>query len=232
MIATVCLLTTASGCTWLMGESTRKSRTMDAGFIVTGIIATPAVYCFASGGNTGEDGCFAPVAGGVLLGLPVLLGFTIAAELMDDGTETQKPATSGELPAIRTDTDTLQLAHEVQTQVRSHQCVAARVTMNRIAERDAEYHIAMLAKGVLGTCASDGTATVDATVSAPSMTPPTEPLPDVPTDATTLQLAKQVRTAAAAGQCASVERTMAAIAERDASYYAALAKSAVVARCR
>jgi hypothetical protein len=70
-------------------------------------------------------------------------------------------------------------------------------------------------------------------VAAPETSPLlAERLPGLPTDATTMQLAKQVRSAAAAGQCASVERTMRAISERDRLYYAELWRSAIVARCR
>jgi hypothetical protein len=66
--------------------------------------------------------------------------------------------------------------------------------------------------------------------------PPTvqqqRPLPEVAADERTLQLAKQVRSAAFAGDCDAVERTLAAILERDPRYHTALLQSSVVAGCR
>jgi hypothetical protein len=241
-IATVCLLT--SGCSLTMKHPTRSSEIMDAGFVISSMIAMPAVRCHINGDQT-DDGCFWSDAGAVLFGIPALVAFSIASSNAADEEGKNAMRLSGELPLTPTDTDTLQLAHQVEAQVRARQCVAARVTMNRIAERDAEYHVAMLAKGVLGTCATDGPSTAPSEhVAAPALAPPTAvppaiatpptaaQLPDIPTDATTLQLAKQVRRAAAAGQCASVERTMHAIAQRDARYHAALARMAFVASCR
>jgi hypothetical protein len=192
-IAIVCLLTTASGCSWMMGHPTRSSEIMDVGFVTSGMLAAPAVLCHARGA-TGDDGCLLQDGAAVLVGIPVFLAFSIASSRAAEDDEYKESKMRDGLPERPTDTDTLQLAHQVQTQVDAHQCVGARVTMNRIAERDAEYHMAMLAKGVLGTCAIDGPGkahsepatvmpTVMPTVTAPSMTPLTsEPLPDIQTD--------------------------------------------------
>lgn len=72
-------------------------------------------------------------------------------------------------------------------------------------------------------------------VGAPVVTvtpgPALPPLPEVETDAQTLQLAKQARRASVGGDCATARKMLASIAGRDAAYHAALVASPAVAGC-
>jgi hypothetical protein len=125
---------------------------MDAGWVLTGLIATPAAKCGLEEGPHGDDGCLPQTLGAVVVSTPVLILFGMAAltEMNEDS------AARGSAIGPPSDAGTLQLAREVEAQVSARQCIAARATMDRIAARDAEYHIAMLANGALGTCATDG----------------------------------------------------------------------------
>lgn len=58
------------------------------------------------------------------------------------------------------------------------------------------------------------------------------PLPEVPVDQTTLQLAKQARSAARQGDCDTARLITRHIADRDPRYAGALAASPALARCR
>jgi hypothetical protein len=58
------------------------------------------------------------------------------------------------------------------------------------------------------------------------------PLPEVATDALTLQLAKQVRGAAMSGRCETVDLVLEKIEGRDPSYHLALVASNVIDGCR
>ena len=72
-----------------------------------------------------------------------------------------------------------------------------------------------------------------ARIGSTSSTPARErPLPEIATDATTLQLAKQARGAAMRGDCALADRLLGQIASRDGTYSSALVANGVVAPCR
>lgn len=232
-IATVCLLS-ASACTWTAGRSTKQSRMMDGGFLVAGLIAAPYAACEVRRDGS-EDGCMAPAAGFLMIGVPVLVGVAIAASSTTDEQDDAVALRDDALPARATDDETLRLARQVQSSVHAKQCGAANAAMERIAERDADFHIAMLAKGVLGTCALSSTGREPGAYGAseaPSMTPQYgTPLPTMATDARTLRLAKQARSAAGAGRCAAVEVAMTEIARRDPRYHAALARSGALGAC-
>jgi hypothetical protein len=58
------------------------------------------------------------------------------------------------------------------------------------------------------------------------------PLPELATDERTLQLAKQVRSAALRGDCDAAAITLATIRERDPRYHGALVSSSVIVGCR
>jgi hypothetical protein len=126
-------------------------------------VATYVVVPDQGCGVVNERSCDDKGLATVYFGVPLLLvaaiagGYGLANQPTDDAAS--PPTESDELPAITTDLGTLQLARQVAPEVRARQCVAARTTMNRIAARDAEYHIAMLAKGALGTCVTDEAGT-------------------------------------------------------------------------
>jgi hypothetical protein len=62
--------------------------------------------------------------------------------------------------------------------------------------------------------------------------PPLPPLPKSRTDDDTLQLAKQARRAAVAGNCQTARSLLKGIAERDKLYHDALVQSPALANCR
>ncbi|MBP6839162.1 MAG: hypothetical protein KA190_17835 [Kofleriaceae bacterium] len=77
-------------------------------------------------------------------------------------------------------------------------------------------------------------ATAPAVAAPPAPAPPPSllrPLPEVATDAVTLQLAKQVRSQVLGLRCEAAATTLRAIAARDPAYHRALLGSTVVVGC-
>lgn len=82
------------------------------------------------------------------------------------------------------------------------------------------------------TVVPDGRAPSASGAHAPFTPAQLRPLPEVATDAQTLRMAQQVRSAALRGDCASVATTLASIAARDPRYHAALVQGPAVTGCR
>jgi hypothetical protein len=148
-VATACLL--SSGCTAIVKRPSGASLLADLSFglsayvVVKDQMCRPGEFCI-------EDKGMATV----IFGLPLALVGALAGAWAignDSPIEDATPAErDDELPERPTDPVTLKLALQARAAVRAGQCEGARATLELIAARDAEYHIAMLASGVLGAC--------------------------------------------------------------------------------
>lgn len=158
-LAMVCLLTAKSGCSWVVQKRSKASVIADVTLGTAALLVVNNQRCKMTGTH---DQCEAGGLAMVVFGAPLVLvgatsgGFALAwdrdAEAQPQLEEQATPGVSGPLPLIPTDPVTLQLARQARAAAVSGQCAAARTTMDKIAARDADYHTAMLVKGVLGAC--------------------------------------------------------------------------------
>lgn len=148
-----------SGCSGLVNRPSTASAIADATLGATALLVVNNQWCERTGpaGRCYTSGMAMVMFGGPLLVVGLMSG---VAALGGDAAEDDRPAleahvdpaVSAPLPEIPTDPVTLQLARQTRAAAVNGQCVAARAAMDEIAARDADYHIAMLVKGVLGAC--------------------------------------------------------------------------------
>ncbi len=158
-LAMVCLLTAHSGCTGMVRKPTTASVIADLTLGSAALLVMNNQRCEMTGP---DDRCYVGAMAMVFFGVPLtLVGALSGAYAIGNDRDPEAepkleeqatPGVSGPLPLIPTDPVTLQLARQARAAAVSGQCAAARTSMDKIAARDAEYHIAMLVKGVLGAC--------------------------------------------------------------------------------
>lgn len=150
-VATACLL--ASGCSWIAKRPGASSVVADLSFTAAAYVIASDQLCGIVGPE--DSTCEYQGYATVVVGLPlVLVGSIAGSHAMASppaNAEDSHPTWDGRLPPT-TDAVTRRFAFQARAAVRAGQCEAARATLELIAARDAEYHIALLAKGVLGAC--------------------------------------------------------------------------------